>query len=147
MMDRHNYASSTVEPAALEWFLNIVCCLWTSVFIVLVVSEPGKVNWLVTVGKRFNWQVIMGCDRSNKEAWSRSRPRADRTRWLMSDRFSNCIQQHCVDMLCVWNYAGLFPASFPAEWNNALIIVGLNTDLVNLIKKRYIKNTHIVFSK
>lgn len=95
MMDRHNNTSSSVEPAPLEWVLNISCCLWTSVFIALFVSEPEKANWLVTVGKRFNWQVIMGCDRSNKEAQSRIRPRADRTRWLMSDRFLNSIQQQC----------------------------------------------------
>lgn len=92
-MDRHNNTSSSVEPAPLEWFLNISCRLWTSVFIALFFSEPKKVNWLGTVGKRFNWQVIMGCDHSNKEAQSRSRPRADRTRWLMSDRFLNSIQQ------------------------------------------------------
>lgn len=58
-----------------------------SFFFFFFVRQPEKVNWLVTVGKRFNWQVIMGCNRSNKEAWSRSRLRADGTGWLMSDRF------------------------------------------------------------
>lgn len=116
MMDCHNNTSSSVEPATLEWFLYISCCLWTSVFIALSVSEPEKVNWLVTVGKRFNWQVIMGCDRSNKEAQSRSRPRADRTQWLMSDRFFKfypAAVQRCLDRLCgVWNYAGLYDSYF-----------------------------------
>lgn len=121
-MDRHNNTGSRVQPAALEWFLNISCCLWTSVFIALFVSQPAKVNWLVTVGKRFNWQVIMGCDRSNKEAQSRSRARADRTHWLMSDRFLKfypaAAAQLCVDGQCgVWNYAGLSDSYFRSIWS------------------------------
>lgn len=147
MMDRHNYASSAVEPAALEWFLNILHCLWTSVFIVLFVSEPEKVNWLVTVGEGFNWQVIMDCNRSNKEAWSRSRARADRTRWLMSDRFLNCIQQQrCTAWTCsvCETMQDFFHHCFIiAKWNNALITVDLGNDLVNQVKKKklYIENT------
>lgn len=148
VMDWHNYMSSAVEPAALEWFLNILHCLWTSVFIVLFVSEPEEVNWLVTVGERFNWQVIMDCNRSNKEAWSRSRPRADRTRWLMSDSFLNCIQQQrCTAWTCsvCETMQDFFHHCFIiAKWNHALITVDSGNDLVNQVKKKkkhYIENT------